>query len=652
MSSCKSQYYACSRGTKQPWRRAITMRSAESELQNTIELRATASEIAAPKPDLGAKAKQNHNFEAFFTRNFKMKIPAPKLIKSADKSLSQPWCSHSNTIYDVQLQKTLVLRMQLRHQATLMQPLQCVWQHHVANSHVATHMATEHDNNHAAIIMQSATRHSTSALNDAHMNNHSLQNTKGEPIRPRNDRSRTRRTQEVPFIAAWPAATLHGKTPGFVLQLPPQHKSHATSCNIHAAITMRFAATPTHPCSHYATICIRSLYSLQHRGGTNSTPKWPPHPPHTGGTFHRRLQPLYTEKRQVSCSSFLPNTGLVQHSCSHYNAYCSNTYTSMQPLHHDLHPLVAEHRGGTDSQRRYLSSPPAATLHGQTQGFVAPVPPQHKFHATFMQPLQCVLQQHLHIHAAITVRFASRRCRTQRRNRFDPETTAAAFAAHRRYLSSPPAATLHGKTPGFLLQLPPQHKSHATSCNIHAAITMRFAATPTQPCSHYTTICIRSLYSLQHRGRTDSTPKRPPHPPHTGGTFHRCLQPLYTEKHQVSCSGFLPNTSLMQHSCSHYNAFCCSTYTSMQPLHHDLHSLVILVAEHRGGTDSTLRRPQPHPPHTRGTFHRRLQPLYTEKRQVSCSNFLPNTNPMQHSCSHYNAFCSNTYTPMQPLHYD
>ena len=30
--------------------------------------------------------------------------------KSADKSLSQPWCSHSNTIYEIQLQKTLVLR--------------------------------------------------------------------------------------------------------------------------------------------------------------------------------------------------------------------------------------------------------------------------------------------------------------------------------------------------------------------------------------------------------------------------------------------------------------------------------------------------------------------------------------------------------------
>ena len=37
---------------------AITMRFAETELQNTIELRTTGSEIAAPKPDLDAKAKK------------------------------------------------------------------------------------------------------------------------------------------------------------------------------------------------------------------------------------------------------------------------------------------------------------------------------------------------------------------------------------------------------------------------------------------------------------------------------------------------------------------------------------------------------------------------------------------------------------------
>ena len=50
---------------------------------------------------------------------------APKWRKSADKSLWQPSCSHSNTIYEVQLQKTIVVRMQPQHEATLTQPLQC-----------------------------------------------------------------------------------------------------------------------------------------------------------------------------------------------------------------------------------------------------------------------------------------------------------------------------------------------------------------------------------------------------------------------------------------------------------------------------------------------------------------------------------------------
>ena len=37
---------------------ATTMRSAKTKLQNTIELRARASKIATPKPDLDAKAKK------------------------------------------------------------------------------------------------------------------------------------------------------------------------------------------------------------------------------------------------------------------------------------------------------------------------------------------------------------------------------------------------------------------------------------------------------------------------------------------------------------------------------------------------------------------------------------------------------------------
>ena len=44
---------------------AITMRSAETDLQNIIELRATASEIAAPKPHLDAKATKRRFWSTF-----------------------------------------------------------------------------------------------------------------------------------------------------------------------------------------------------------------------------------------------------------------------------------------------------------------------------------------------------------------------------------------------------------------------------------------------------------------------------------------------------------------------------------------------------------------------------------------------------------
>ena len=115
-------------------------------------------------------------------------------------------------------------------------------------------------------------------------------------------------------------------------------------------------------------------------------------------------------------------------------------------------------------------------------------------------------------------------------------------------------------------------------------------------------------------------------------------------KHKVSCSGFLPNTTPMQQSWSHYNAFCSTTHTSIEPLQCDSHPR---IAEHQARTNCALKRFKPQPPHTGGTHHRRLQPLYTEKHKVSCSGFLPNTNPMQHSCSHYNAICNGRFR----LHY-
>ena len=84
-----------------------------------------ASEIAAPKQDSRRQSDKKTILKHFLKEILKGKLSAPKLRKSADKSLSQPWCSRSNTIYDFQLQKTIVLRMQPLHQATLTQPLQC-----------------------------------------------------------------------------------------------------------------------------------------------------------------------------------------------------------------------------------------------------------------------------------------------------------------------------------------------------------------------------------------------------------------------------------------------------------------------------------------------------------------------------------------------
>ena len=60
---------------------AITMRSAETELQNTIELRATASEIAASKPDISTPKRKKDDFEALFKRIFKRKITSAKMEK-------------------------------------------------------------------------------------------------------------------------------------------------------------------------------------------------------------------------------------------------------------------------------------------------------------------------------------------------------------------------------------------------------------------------------------------------------------------------------------------------------------------------------------------------------------------------------------------
>ena len=287
-----------------------------------------------------------------------------------------------------------------------------------------------------------------------------------------------------------------------------------------------------------------------------------PHPPHTRGTFHRRPQSLHTEKHKLSCSCFLPNTSPMQHSRSHYNAFrriTSQTCTDlrtwqhqmttiMQPFHCDLQPQIQDtrttHTGTTTRCRtqrrntfaaettaaapaahtRYLSLPAAATLHGKTQAFVLLLPPQHKPHATFTQPLQCVSPHHVakpaRIYAHGNTRWqqscshSTAICNHRVKTRIELRTQeqplvaehrggthsrlkrSAAPAAHTRYLSSPAAATLHGKTQAFVLLLPPQHKPHATFMQpitksplpkVTASQSHHFPSSPSSPLPSLTT---------------------------------------------------------------------------------------------------------------------------------------------------------------------
>ena len=157
----------------------------------------------------------------FFKEFLKRKLLAPKLREFADKSLSQPGCSHSNTINNLQLQKTIVLRMQPRHQVTMAQPFQCDLQPQLQETHRTTHTGT--------------------------------------------------------------------------------------------------------------TIVAKHV---------EGTKRPQPQPPHTRGTFHRRLQPLYTEKHKVSCSGFLPTTHSMQHSCTHSNAIRNHSFKKRIELRTQEQPLL------------------------------------------------------------------------------------------------------------------------------------------------------------------------------------------------------------------------------------------------------------------------------------------------------------------------
>ena len=148
------------------------------------------------------------------------------------------------------------------------------------------------------------------------------------------------------------------------------------------------------------------------------------------------------------------------------------------------------------------SSSAAAPLHRKTQSFALRFPPQPKSLATFMQP------------PAITMRFAAARAHSCSRynaicihslqnTKEEPitiETTPAAPAAH---TSCPSHFTRENTRFRALASSPTQ-----VPCNMHAAITMRFAAARAHSCSHYTAICIYALQNTKERP-LETTPAAP-----------------------------------------------------------------------------------------------------------------------------------------------
>ena len=156
--------------------------------------------------------------------------------------------------------------------ATFMQPFQCDLQTQLQETHRTTYTGTS-----------------------------SIAKHIGGTIRDRNDRSRNRRTDEVPFIAG----CSHFTRKNARFRAPASSPKHSP-CNIMQPLQcdLQPEIQETHRTTHTGT----TTRCKTHRRN-NSRQKWPqPQPPHRRGTFHRRLQPLYTEKRKVSCSGFLPKT--------------------------------------------------------------------------------------------------------------------------------------------------------------------------------------------------------------------------------------------------------------------------------------------------------------------------------------------------------
>ena len=407
------------------------------------------------------------------------------------------------------------------------------------------------------------------------------------------------------------AATLHGKTQGFVLRLPPQNIAHATSCSHDNGVrsinsqTCTCLRTEQHQntkwqqsCSHSNAICNRRfLNTLELRTHKHTQSSFKP-PLHCGKkkrqTDRSRTRRTHEVPFIVACSHFTrKNTrfrapasspkhspcNIMQplqcgsqhqlanlHMSTHRTTPEHQMTTVMQPFQCDLPPEIPKHPITTHTQAHPKQLQATVTLRQKKRQtdrsrtrrthevpfivgcshftrkntrFRAPASSPKHSPCNIMQPLQCGSQHQLaNLHVSthrttpehqMTTVMQPFQCdlppeipkhpitthtHKHTQSSFKPplhcgkkndKPTAAAPVAHTRYLSSSPAATLHGKKKGFVLRLPPQNIAHATSCSHDNGVRSINSQTCTclrteqqhqntrwqQSCSHSNAICHR-----------------------------------------------------------------------------------------------------------------------------------------------------------------
>ena len=285
----------------------------------------------------------------------------------------------------------------------------------------------------------------------------------GGTIRAWNDPICTRRTDEVPFFAS----CSHFTRKNTRLRTSASSPKHYP-CNIHAAITLRSCnrrfKNPIELRTQEQPLVTKKI------GGTIKGPQ----PQQRGGTFIRRLQPLYTENTRFLL--LLPD----QNTHATF-MLCIRSFKNRIELRTQEQPLVGKNIGGTIRAWNDPSRTDEVPFFAGCSYFCTEKhkvsclvflpktgPMQHSFsHSNaIMQPE--IQEPHRTTHTGTTTC-----CKTHRTNNETTQPDPAAPAAQTRYLSSPVAATLHGKHKFSCSRFLPK----ILPCITHAAIPMRSATT-------------------------------------------------------------------------------------------------------------------------------------------------------------------------------